>query len=117
MHEAAITEALLEQVRTFLPKDGELVRVRLEVGELEHLDPDVMRTAWRAATDGTGLGGAELSIARVALTVRCRDCGATHRPEDPAVLVCPRCSAVRPEVVEGSGVRLLAIDVDVPEED
>jgi hydrogenase nickel incorporation protein HypA/HybF len=116
VHEAAITEALLQQVTSFLPEGGELVSVRIEIGELEHLDERVMQTAWRAATDGTDLGGAGLSIERVALIVRCRACGREHRPEDPAVLVCPRCGAVRPEVVAGSGVRLLAIDVDMPEE-
>jgi hydrogenase nickel incorporation protein HypA/HybF len=112
MHEAAITEALVEQVREFLPASATLTGVRIEVGELEHLDPVVMRTVWEVATAGTELEGAALTIERVPLSVRCRRCGTEHAPEDPAILLCPDCGAVAPEVLRGSGVVLRSLEVE-----
>ena len=115
MHETAITEALVEQVFTFLPEGATPIAVRIEVGDLEHLEPDVMRTVWGVITAGTPLAGAGLDIERKALRVECGACGEVHEPEDLAILICPRCDAVRPQVLEGSGVRLMAIEVEEDE--
>jgi len=114
LHETAIIEALVEQVRAFLPERARLRIVRVEVGALEHLDPDVMRTVWEVATTGSVLAGAGLDIERVPLDVECAACGHRHAPEDPAILICPRCDAVRPRVLAGSGVTLRSLEVDEP---
>ena len=115
MHEASITEALVDQVREHVPAGARLVSVSIEVGELEHLDGEVMRTIFTAATEGTALAGATLEIERVALKVRCRGCGTTHEPEDAAMLMCPECGRVLPDVIEGSGMLLRSLEVDEPE--
>jgi hydrogenase nickel incorporation protein HypA/HybF len=111
MHEAAITQALLEQVRGLVPAGASLREVHVEIGELEHLDGEVMRTVWAALLLDAGLDGAALRIDRVPLRVRCGACGTEYRPEDPAILLCPDCGAVRPEVLEGSGVLLRSLEV------
>jgi hydrogenase nickel incorporation protein HypA/HybF len=115
MHEVAVTEALLEQVRRFSPEEGTLLEVRIEVGALEHLDPDAMRTVWAALVEGTAYEGATLAIDPVPLLVVCRACGTSHSPEDPAVLICPDCGAARPEVRRGSGVVLRSLEVETEE--
>jgi hydrogenase nickel incorporation protein HypA/HybF len=116
LHEAAITAALVEQVRSFVPAGATLDAVRVEVGELEHLDSEVMRTLWQAMIEDTDLAGAELEIDRVALSVRCGACGEVWNPEDPAILLCPKCGVVRPEVLEGSGILLRSLSVEEPED-
>ena len=111
MHETAITEALVSQVRSFRPEGSRLESVRVEIGALEHIQPEVMATVWEVAVSGTDLDGAVLEFVHTALIVECRACGHRYEPEDPAILLCPACNVVRPRVVEGSGVRLLSLAV------
>lgn len=112
MHEAAITAALVEQVEVFLPAQGRLIQVHIEVGEMEHLDPGVMETLWMVSTEDTRLAGAQLTIYPVPLSVQCENCLGNWLPEDPALLVCPQCGAVRPKILEGSGVLLRSLEVE-----
>ena len=112
MHEAAILDALVEQVETFTPEDGRLVEVKIEVGGLEHLDHEVMRSLWEIVTGETRFAGSDLVVIGVPVRVRCRACGSEHEPEDPAVLFCPDCGAVRPEVLTGTGVLLRSLEVE-----
>lgn len=114
MHEAAVTGALIDQVRALVPAGSRLELCRIEVGELEHLDGPVMDTIWRAMIEGTPLEGATLRIERVALRVRCKACGREHAPEDKAILLCPACGEVRPEVLAGSGITLRSIEIEEP---
>lgn len=107
-----MTEALVDQVREHVPPGARLMSVQIEVGELEHLDEEVMRTIFLAATEGTDLAGARLEIERVALKVRCRQCGAEYAPEDPAMFMCPVCSRVLPDVIEGGGLVLRSLQVE-----
>jgi hydrogenase nickel incorporation protein HypA/HybF len=112
MHEAAIIEALHEQVEALVPAGRRLVEVHVEVGELEHLDGEVLSAMWGAAVEGSGLAGAALRVTRTALRVRCRECGAEFAPEDPFLLLCPACGVARPEVLAGGGVLLRSLEVE-----
>jgi hydrogenase nickel incorporation protein HypA/HybF len=112
MHETAITEALFDQVRGHMPERGRLIRVRVELGALEHIQPEVMATVWEVMTRDTPLAGSNLEFRHVALRVRCDACGHEYEPEDAAILLCPECGVVRPTVRSGRGVRLLALEVE-----
>ena len=112
MHEGAIAEALLEQVRNFLPPDAVLSEVHIDVGRLEHLEPAVLETFWAALTTGEAEEGSLLSINCIPLKVRCRGCETQYEPEDPAIMMCPQCGSARPEVLQGSGVVLRSMEVE-----
>lgn len=112
MHEAAITQALLEQVEHMMPPGGRLVRCTVSIGRLEHLDASVMRLMWQASVMGTQLEGAELSVVHTPLRVRCRACELVYEPRDPAIMLCPACGRVLPELVEGAGVVLESLEVE-----
>lgn len=112
MHELAIVQSLLEQVRSFMPEEAVLSEIRLEVGGLEHLDGEVMRTVFAAITEGSELQGAALSIRRIPVRVRCRSCGHEYEPEDVAILLCPECGLVQPEILQGTGVLLKSLEID-----
>jgi hydrogenase nickel incorporation protein HypA/HybF len=112
MHEASIVESLLEQVRQFTPAGAAVRSVNIEIGGLEHLEPDVMKSAYDALTADTPMAGSVLEVGRVATIVRCRACGAEHEPEDLACMLCPECGAAAPELIQGAGVLLKSIDVD-----
>ena len=72
----------------------------------------VRKLAWAATTAGGELAGSNLEVSRIPIRVRCRACGAESQPEDPAILTCRSCGAVRPEVLEGSGIVLRSLEVE-----
>lgn len=112
MHEAAITQALIEQVRAALPPDAHLQLCAVQIGELEHLDPDVMQTIWQASIADTDLQGAKLLIERVALRVRCGECGLEFMPADRSIMLCPSCGRVQPRLLAGTGIILRSLEVE-----
>lgn len=117
MHEGSIAQALVEQVRRWLPTDAVLRRAYLQVGRLEHVEASPLHLHWTALTTDTDLAGAELVIERVPLIVRCGSCAHEHEPDEPACLICPSCGAARPEIVRGAGLVLRRLEADEPEGD
>ena len=116
MHELSMVQSLLEQVRSFMPDGAALREIRLEVGGLEHLEGEVMQSAFDALTEGSDLQGAALSITRIPVRLRCRSCQQEYEPEDAAILLCPNCGAVRPDILQGTGVLLRSLEVDQPDD-
>lgn len=112
VHEASILGALIGQVKSFLPKGASLESVHVEVGDLEHLDEEVMRFLWGAMTVASGLEGARLEVTRVPVKIRCAGCETEYEPANVADLTCPACRATRPEVIQGSGVVLRSLEVE-----
>ena len=96
-----------------MPDRGRLVSVKVEIGALEHIQPEVMATVWDVVTTDTDLASSALAFELVALRVACLACENEYEPEDAAILCCPECEVVRPKVLSGRGVRLLSLDVDV----
>jgi hydrogenase nickel incorporation protein HypA/HybF len=116
MHETTIILALAEQVASFVPDGAALTDVWIEVGQLDHLDEDLMQAAWSALTDGSDMSGAALHIARVPVRVLCKACQHEYEPQERLLLHCPRCGEVRPKILRGSGVLLRSIEVAQPAE-
>lgn len=116
MHEIAVVEALVEQVVRITPDRAVVIRVALEIGELEHLDEAVMRTAWRAVNDGSPLAGAVLDMTRTPVNLRCRSCRREFQPEHTALFTCPGCGRTRPDIISGTGIVLRTIELDLPDE-
>lgn len=112
MHEASICQSLVEQVRGCLPDGATPTLVRIDVGQLEHLDDEVMGAMWSAMTQDTDLSGTVLEIEHTPVRVRCGSCGAEYRPEDLMLLVCPDCGSARPELLAGTGVILRTIEAE-----
>ncbi|MHC4446358.1 MAG: hydrogenase maturation nickel metallochaperone HypA/HybF [Planctomycetota bacterium] len=116
MHETTVILALLEQVASFVPDGAVLTEVRIEVGQLEHLDEDLMQAAWSAMTEGSDMARVEMHIGRAPLRVRCRGCQHEYEPQETVLLHCPQCGGARPEILQGSGVLLRSIEVEQPTE-
>ncbi len=114
MHEAAIAAALLEQVRTLTPSGANVQSLKIEVGELEHIDDLVFDAAWSGVTHDGPLENSRVIIERIPVRVRCQACSAESEPEDHAILTCRACGAVRPEVIKGSGILLRSLEVEEP---
>ncbi len=115
MHEMSVLEALLGEVRARVPPGARLAQVVLEVGSLEHLDPEILQTGWQALTLKTELAGSRLEICTVPVRARCKACGQKYEPDDTTVLICPACQHALPEIIQGTGIVLRSLEVVVDE--
>ena len=88
------------------------MRCLVQVGELEHIDETVMQTTWAAMSSETELRGVALEMERIPMAVRCRACGEDYEPADRAVMVCPACGEVSPEIRAGVGILLTRIELE-----
>ena len=116
MHELSVLQAVLDELPNHVPEGGELEKLELQVGALEHLDHEVMRSGWTALTQGTKYAGSELVIRVVPVRVRCRSCEREYRPGDVSILICPDCGKAFPEVLDGAGLVLHSVHVNMPDE-
>ena len=116
MHEisiiAGLFETLLEQARDHNARG--VTAVRLKVGLLSGIVPELLASAFDMYKKGTIAENAALEVETVPLGVRCRACGAESRKED-FVLACPSCASPDLEIVQGTEIVLEKIELEIDE--
>lgn len=117
MHELSIAQAILESTRTALtPYAGARAeRVRVAVGELTAIEPDLLRFAWEALLEDAPEAGCVLDIEWRPARQHCPACGVPReRPERGWLAVCEACGG--PLRVEGgSELDLVQVTFSVPD--
>jgi hydrogenase nickel incorporation protein HypA/HybF len=115
MHELSLAQSLVEDIVAAARREGadRIVRVRLAVGALSGVDADAFEFAFPVAAEGSLAAGAELEIRAVALSVRCRDCGAVSSP-DPLLCRCEACGSASVDVAAGRELKVEALEIHVP---
>jgi hydrogenase nickel incorporation protein HypA/HybF len=93
MHELSIASGLVEKLLAFSAQnpDRVVIEVRLDVGELSHIDPEQLRFCYDSIAKKTLLEGSLLTIARVPALVTCPHCTYRGRPDywDDALAIAP----------------------------
>jgi hydrogenase nickel incorporation protein HypA/HybF len=93
MHELSIASGLVEKLLEFSAQkpDRSVIEVRLEIGELSHVDPEQLRFCYEAIVKGTVLEGSIVTISRVPAIVTCSHCTYRGRPDywDDALAIAP----------------------------
>jgi hydrogenase nickel incorporation protein HypA/HybF len=116
MHELSVAQALVEQVedlaRQHRASGVHLIRVR--VGPLAGVVPEMLATAFPLAAAGTRAEAARLELVDAPIRVRCPSCHAETEAR-PNKLVCGACGEWRTEVVSGSELILETVELDIPE--
>jgi hydrogenase nickel incorporation protein HypA/HybF len=101
MHELSLATDILRLCRSRM--DGaaaRLERVRVAVGELSAVEPELLRFAWEATTAGGPDAGAVLEIEWRRARQTCAACGdVAERAAGSWIRLCPRCGA--PLAIEG----------------
>ncbi len=115
MHELSLAQSLVEDIVAAARREGadRIVRVRMAIGALSGVDADAFEFAFPVAAEGSPAAGAELVIREVALSVRCRDCGATSSP-DPLLCRCEACGSSAVDVEAGRELKVEALEIHVP---
>jgi hydrogenase nickel incorporation protein HypA/HybF len=113
MHEMALCESVLQIVAETARRHGavRVKAVRLEIGQLSHVEPDALRFAFDVVTRHSLAQGARLEIEDVAGTAWCMQCAA------PVAIArrgdgCPACGSYQLQVTGGDEMRVKDIEID-----
>ena len=110
MHEMSVAVALLERVQKEAGRGGlrSVSRMRLDIGALQAVEPELLKEAFGVIAEGTLAQGAELDIHTVEARARCRNCNGEYRPLFMNY-ACPACSQADPEILEGRDLLLASL--------
>jgi hydrogenase nickel incorporation protein HypA/HybF len=114
MHELSIAEALIELVEKHIPPGGTVKRVLVEAGPARGIVDTAMQWAWEAARQDTNCREAKLELKLLPWKLKCTACGAEFEAQD--IFATCACGHTEPIPAGGDDLRLMSIDVDVPEE-
>jgi hydrogenase nickel incorporation protein HypA/HybF len=112
MHELSICQALLDQVEDIARRE-DAVRVdviRLHLGPLSGVVPDLLAQAFTVARAGTMAEDAELAIESLPIRIRCIECGAQSEAA-PNRLLCGACGGYRTQLLSGDELVLASVEL------
>jgi len=113
MHEYSIVSALMERVESEARERNAACvrRVRVRIGELSGVDPELLASAYEVFRERTLCEDAELAIERVAARWVCERCGrVTARG---GILGCVICGGAS-RLTQGDEIVLQQIEMEVP---
>lgn len=112
MHELAICQALLEQVEAIARQHAAHVcRVRVAVGPLSGVEPQLLQRAYELACTGTAAEGSALIIDATPVRVRCRTCG-VESTASANRLLCGACGDWRTDLASGDELLLMKVELN-----
>jgi hydrogenase nickel incorporation protein HypA/HybF len=112
MHEMALARGIVETLGEEARRHDftRVLRVKLSIGVLGHVDPDALAFGFDVAAAGTLAAGAVLEIERPAGAARCLDCDANVTVASRADL-CPKCGGAHLVVTGGGGMTIREMEV------
>jgi hydrogenase nickel incorporation protein HypA/HybF len=114
MHEYSVVQALLDQIAAVArPRSATSVHgVRVGLGELSGVDPELLASAWETFRERTICANAPLELHRVAALWSCPSCG--ERIPRGHALRCGLCSEPA-RLVQGDELTLESVDLEIPD--
>ena len=113
MHELSVAQALVEQVQALIIENRALraTRIRLRVGPLAGVVPELLAEAIPLAAAGSGMENAELELTDTPVRVRCQTCGAES---EAAInrLLCGACGDWHTQVISGDELLLESVELE-----
>jgi hydrogenase nickel incorporation protein HypA/HybF len=116
VREVSICQALLKQVAAIAVTHGAIFvsNITVEVGPLAELELGLLARAFNFVRVGSCAADSTLSIESIPVTVGCLTCGAESQVA-PNNLPCPHCGNLRTRIVAGHELRLLRVEMRLPE--
>ena len=110
MHEVSLAESIVTALLQMQEEQRwkSVVEVRLRIGVLRQVFPDILSFAFNTVTRGTALEGARLVVEDVPLSFRCRDCGNSWQEE---TALCPACGSIHRETIAGMELDIESVEV------
>jgi hydrogenase nickel incorporation protein HypA/HybF len=117
VHELSVCQALIGQVEDIAREHNAtgVVLIRLQVGPLSGVEPQLLEQAYTLARAGTVAAYAELVIDRLPIKVRCQQCGA-ETAATANRLLCGACGDWRTTVISGDELILASVELTSEDE-
>jgi hydrogenase nickel incorporation protein HypA/HybF len=114
MHEYSLVEALVRRVEDEARKRRatRIHGLRVTIGEMAGVDPELFQTAYETFRAGTLCEGAPLTVVRHPTAWACSGCGRPIARGEP--LRCRACGAPAKLDARSDGLLLDSIDMEVP---
>jgi hydrogenase nickel incorporation protein HypA/HybF len=112
MHELAVCQGLLSQVDEIALRENaqRVDLIRLRIGPLSGVVPELLRQAFSIARAGTVAADAELAIEALPVRIRCTRCGAESDAR-PNRLLCGSCGDYRTQLLSGDELLLASVEL------
>jgi hydrogenase nickel incorporation protein HypA/HybF len=117
MHELSIAQSIVEAVETSASERNarSVSSVRLKVGDASGIVTDSLTFCFEMlVADSPMLTGAHLLIDRVPHLARCRRCDKEFVVQN-FVAQCPLCQEWSDEIISGTELQVVEMEIDVPE--
>jgi hydrogenase nickel incorporation protein HypA/HybF len=117
MHEFSLAKALWEQVERLRRQHraGRVLSVRVGVGEMCGVEPDLLGRAFSQITAHGQAGSPALELERVPLEARCEECGSEFGVRNFR-FICPRCESPHVTLLRGEHLILQEVTLDSAED-
>jgi hydrogenase nickel incorporation protein HypA/HybF len=118
VHELSVVAGLFETILDLAAKNKahKVTTVKLQVGPLSGVVPELLESAFEAYKAGTIAAEAVLEIDRRPVKLRCRACAAESEARDYA-FVCAACGANDLDIVQGLELILERVDLETDDSD
>jgi hydrogenase nickel incorporation protein HypA/HybF len=113
MHELSVVTSLFEilEEKTRGHAPCRITAVKIRVGRLSGVVPDLLQSAFEIYKKGTMADGATLEIESVPFRFRCRRCGSESFPEEPPY-ACAGCGSSDIELLGGMDLVVDRIEIE-----
>jgi hydrogenase nickel incorporation protein HypA/HybF len=113
VHELAVAQALVEQVENVISQHRATgaTSVRVRIGPLAGVVPDLLATAFPLAAAGSRLQHAVLDLVDAPIRVRCQTCGAETEAAMNR-LICGACGDWHTQVISGDDLLLESVELE-----
>lgn len=113
MHELSVCQGMLRQVMDIArQKQARAVtRIRVSIGPLSGVEPQLLAQAFPIASAGTPAAGATLELESLPVRVRCDQCGAESEAR-PNRLLCGACGDYHTRLLSGDELLLLSVELE-----
>jgi hydrogenase nickel incorporation protein HypA/HybF len=117
MHELTVCQALVSQVEAIASQRAGRVRlVRVGIGPLSGVEPQLLQSAYPMACAGTCAEGSRLALEQTDVRVRCRGCGA-ETIAAPNRLLCGACGDWHTDLLAGDELLLLRVELETRQDE
>lgn len=114
MHELSVMSNILDIVQEHANKNSakKVLKVNLKIGDLTDIIPEWAQNYFDMLSKDTIADGAELSIEKVPVTVKCNSCGNTHTfLNKDWNFTCVKCESADIELIAGREFFIASIEI------
>ncbi len=118
MHEMSVAQNIFEIMQQYVPvhEARDVRTVKLRIGDLAGVVPESLEFCFSVLADGTSFHDAKLDIEHIPLTIHCKSCDGTSRPDMP-IFVCPSCKSSDVDILSGMELQVVEIMLQDKQED